>query len=31
MPPGMPAVPEYYKSKEYWPAESYARRAAVLG
>jgi hypothetical protein len=31
LPPGVPAVPEYYKSSEMWPAESLARRAAVLG
>jgi len=30
LPPGTPAVPEYYKSAERWPAESLARRAAVL-
>ena len=30
IPPGMRAVPEYYKSSEIWPKESLARRAAVL-
>lgn len=29
--PGARAVPEYYGSKSVWPAESLARRAAVLG
>ena len=29
LPPGMPAVEEYYSSKEYWPAESLARREAL--
>ncbi|MEP6940682.1 MAG: GFA family protein [Rudaea sp.] len=28
--PDSPAVPEYYESREYWPAHSIARRAAVL-
>jgi hypothetical protein len=28
--PGTPAVPEYYDSRQYWPQESIARRAAVL-
>jgi hypothetical protein len=28
--PGTPAVPEYYDSRQYWPPESIARRAAVL-
>jgi hypothetical protein len=27
---GTPAVPEYYDSRQYWPPESIARRAAVL-
>ena len=27
--PGVPAVPEYYDLKQYWPAESQARRAAL--
>ncbi|HSN19449.1 MAG TPA: GFA family protein [Usitatibacter sp.] len=31
LPPGMPAVPEYYKSSELWPKESLERRAKVLG
>jgi len=31
IPPGMPAVPEYYKSADYWPAESIERRKAILG
>jgi hypothetical protein len=30
LPPGIPAVPEYYSSKEMWPAESLARREALL-
>jgi hypothetical protein len=30
LPPGTPAVPEYYKSSELWPAESLERRAAVI-
>jgi hypothetical protein len=30
LPPGVPAVPEYYKASECWPAESLARRAALL-
>jgi hypothetical protein len=29
LPPGMPAVPEYYKPKELWPAESQERFAAL--
>lgn len=29
LPPGTPAVPEYYDSKEYWPAPSLARRDAL--
>ena len=28
LPPGAPAVPEYYKASEMWPADSLARRAA---
>lgn len=28
---GTPAVPEYYKSVDYWPADSLARRKAILG
>lgn len=31
LPPGTPAVPEYYRSAEHWPAESLARRQALLG
>ena len=31
LPQGAHAVPEYYSSKNVWPAESLARRAAVLG
>jgi len=27
--PGVPAVPEYYDAKRYWPAESLARRDAM--
>jgi len=30
LPEGTPAVPEYYDRKRYWPAESLARRAALL-
>lgn len=30
IPPGMPAVEEYYNSAEYWPAESLARRKVLL-
>jgi hypothetical protein len=30
LPPGTPAVPEYYDRNELWPAESLARRAAIL-
>lgn len=28
-PPGVPAVPEYYRASERWPKESLARRAAL--
>jgi len=31
LPPGVPAVPEYYRSTDHWSAESLARRKAVLG
>jgi hypothetical protein len=31
LPAGMPAVPEYYRSSEHWPADSLARRAALFG
>jgi hypothetical protein len=30
LPPGMPAVAQYYDRDEYWPAESLARRRAIL-
>ena len=30
LPPGTPAVVEYYKASELWPAESLERRAALL-
>jgi len=30
LPAGTPAVPEYYESEKYWPAESLARRRALL-
>jgi hypothetical protein len=30
LPPGTPVVPEYYKASELWPAESLARRAALI-
>ncbi len=29
LPPGTPAVAEYYDSKEYWPKESLERREAL--
>ena len=29
LPPGVPAVPEYYDRRALWPAESLARRAAI--
>jgi hypothetical protein len=29
IPPGVPAVPEYYDLKQHWPAESQARRQAL--
>jgi hypothetical protein len=29
LPPGAPAVAEYYEASELWPAESLARRAAL--
>ncbi len=28
LPPGVPAVPEYYDVKQYWPPEALARRTA---
>jgi hypothetical protein len=31
LPPSVPAVSEYYRSQDYWPPESIARRKAVLG
>jgi len=31
LPQGMPAVEEYYDRNDYWPAESLARRRALLG
>jgi hypothetical protein len=31
LPPGTPAVAEYYKASEHWPKDRLARRAAVLG
>jgi hypothetical protein len=31
LPEGTPAVPEFYDRKKYWPAESLARRQALLG
>jgi hypothetical protein len=30
IPPGVPAVPEYYKAAAHWPAESLERRAALM-
>ncbi len=30
LPEGVPAMAEYYDREEHWPAESLARRAAVL-
>ena len=30
LPPDVPAVPEYYDRKKYWPPESLARRKALL-
>ena len=30
LPPGTPAVPEYYARDQYWPADSLTRRRAVL-
>jgi hypothetical protein len=29
LPPGTPAVPEYYRASEYWPQASLERRAAT--
>ena len=31
IPAGMPAVPEYFNSADYWPPESLARRKALFG
>jgi hypothetical protein len=31
LPAGIPAVPEYYKAAEHWPAASLARRRAAQG
>jgi len=30
LPPGVPAVPEYYQREQVWPAESLERRKALL-
>jgi hypothetical protein len=30
IPPGVPAVAEYYDREQYWPSESLARRQAIL-
>jgi hypothetical protein len=30
IPPGTPAVPEYYDRNQYWPKESLERRKALL-
>jgi hypothetical protein len=30
LPPGVPAVPEYYDRRKNWPAASLARREAML-
>ncbi|HRQ65587.1 MAG TPA: hypothetical protein PKZ76_12130 [Xanthomonadaceae bacterium] len=30
LPPGTPAVPTYYDRNALWPAESLARREAIL-
>ena len=30
IPPGMPAVDEYYRNADYWPSRSLERRAALL-
>jgi hypothetical protein len=29
LPPGVPSVPEYYDRRQYWPAESLARREVL--
>lgn len=31
LPEGVPAMPQYYRRSEHWPAESLARREAALG
>jgi len=31
LPPDIPAVPEYYRAADYWPAESLDRRRALKG
>jgi hypothetical protein len=31
LPPGVPAVEEYYSRSKYWPEASLARRQALLG
>ena len=31
LPPGVPAVPEYYDRRVHWPRESLERRQALLG
>jgi hypothetical protein len=30
LPEGQPAVPEFYRASEYWPAESLERRSALM-
>ena len=30
LPPGVPAVPEYYDFRQYWPPESVARQEAIM-
>jgi len=30
LPPGIPAVPEYYRASEYWPEDSLRRREAIM-
>jgi hypothetical protein len=30
LPPGIPAVPEYYDPESFWPPESLGRRLAIL-
>ncbi len=31
IPPGVPAVPDYYSARDYWPADSRARWKALKG